>query len=499
MATTIAKLNIHFGADGTGVSKTIQTIQADLSGMESKFSGLASRITQAAAGIGLAAAGFAGWGLKLSAENEQATTSFSVLLGSASKAKNMIASIQAVADRSPYGAAGLRDAAQTMLAFGVEGSRILPMLNMLGDVAAGNEQRMSSLALVFGQVAANARLTGQDLLQFVNAGFNPLQEISRRTGESMAELRKRMEAGGISAKEVEQAFIDATSSGGRFAGMMDKTSQTLSGRFSTLQDSVAGLARSIGDVLAPTAGKWLDTASGNVAMLKSLDMETVSVIATNAALVAGFAAGLYLFPKIISGVSLLIQAYKALTTTSIILQALSGPRGWAALAVGVAVAAVAATAVNQQFADLTKNFNEATANAKKNAEEAKSIVEGVGNTAQGAAGGIASAIANAVDSTGGLSDELQAVKDQLDDTKRKYDSIRDSMNRGTQLSGAADRFTAEGFNVVAQGQAQQAVVSALEKLRQQEANDTAKLEARIRDLERAIKANKINVKESGVI
>lgn len=499
MATTIAKLNIHFGADGTGVSKTIQSIQADLSGMESKFSGLASRIGQAAAGIGLAAAGFAGWGLKLSAENEQAETSFSVLLGSAVKAKAMIQSIQGVADKSPYGGAALRDAAQTMLAFGVEGQRVVPILSMLGDVAGGNEQKLSSLALVFGQVSANSRMTGGDLLQFINGGFNPLNQIAQRTGESMTDLRKRMSEGGISAKEVEQAFIDATSSGGLFAGMMDKTSQTLSGRFSTLKDSVAGLARSIGDVLAPTAGKWLDTASGIVQMLKSIDMETASAIATNAAFVAGLAAGLYLFPKIIAGIALIVEAYKTMALSQMLLNAMSGPKGWAVIAAGLAAGALAATAVNQQFASLTKNFNEATANAKKNADEAKSIVEGVGQTAQGAAGGIASAISNAVDSTSGLSSELEAIKGQLDDTKRKYDGIRDSMSRGTQLSGAADRFTAEGFNVVAQGQAQQAVVAALEKLRQQEANDTAKLEARIRELERAIKANKINVREAGVI
>ena len=84
---------------------------------------------------------------------------------------------------------------------------------MLGAVALGNKEKLSSLALVFGQVSSAGRLTGQDLLQFINVGFNPLNYIAKRTGESMEELRDRMSRGAIGVEEVEQAFIDATSNG----------------------------------------------------------------------------------------------------------------------------------------------------------------------------------------------------------------------------------------------------------------------------------------------
>ena len=68
---------------------------------------------------------------------------------------------------------------------------------MLGDVSQGNKERFDSLTLAFAQVGSAGKLSGQDLLQFVNAGFNPLNEISKMTGESMAELKERMSAGGV--------------------------------------------------------------------------------------------------------------------------------------------------------------------------------------------------------------------------------------------------------------------------------------------------------------
>ena len=101
---------------------------------------------------------------------------------------------------------------------------------MLGDVSQGNKERFDSLTLAFAQVGSAGKLSGQDLLQFVNAGFNPLNEISKMTGESMAELKERMSAGGVSAEEVAEAFKHATSEGGQFYQAMEHRAKPLTGR-----------------------------------------------------------------------------------------------------------------------------------------------------------------------------------------------------------------------------------------------------------------------------
>jgi len=106
------------------------------------------------------------------------------------------------------------------------------------------------LTLAFAQSASAGKLNGQDLLQMINAGFNPLQEISEKTGKSMAQLRKEMEAGKIGIDQVKGAFVTATSEGGRFYQMNQKQSLTLAGQWSTLKDNVEVFLTKIGQLEA---------------------------------------------------------------------------------------------------------------------------------------------------------------------------------------------------------------------------------------------------------
>lgn len=154
--------------------------------------------------------------------------SFDTLLQSTEKGKKLFLEIQKMAVLTPFTSADLAKATSTMLSFGVAQEKVLPIMSQLGDVSMGNADRFQHLALAFAQVTAAGRLQGQDLLQLVNAGFNPLQEISKKTGESMAELKQRMSDGLIPISEVEEAFKSATSAGGRFEGGMLKASRTFS-------------------------------------------------------------------------------------------------------------------------------------------------------------------------------------------------------------------------------------------------------------------------------
>ena len=50
----------------------------------------------------------------------------------------------------------------------------------------------------------------------INAGFNPLQEMAKKTGKSVGELKEEMEKDAISADMVADAFASATAEGGQF-------------------------------------------------------------------------------------------------------------------------------------------------------------------------------------------------------------------------------------------------------------------------------------------
>ena len=118
--------------------------------------------------------------------------------GNAEAAKEMYERISEYGKVTPYDKAGLIEAQRTMMSFGIEGEKAFETLKQIGDIAMGDKQKMQSLALAFAQMSSTGKLTGQDLMQMVNAGFNPLQEISKKTGKSVAELKKEMERGAIS-------------------------------------------------------------------------------------------------------------------------------------------------------------------------------------------------------------------------------------------------------------------------------------------------------------
>ncbi|HML57985.1 MAG TPA: tape measure protein, partial [Ferruginibacter sp.] len=147
--------------------------------------------------------------------------------------------------------------AQTMLAFGIGAEEVIPSLKMLGDVSMGDAEKMKSLTLAFSQMRATGKLTGQDLLQMVNAGFNPLAEISRKTGKSLSELKDQMEKGNISSAMVTQAFKDATSEGGKFNNMLEQMKHTRKGFKAALEGQIEQDLITIGESLHGAADMGL--------------------------------------------------------------------------------------------------------------------------------------------------------------------------------------------------------------------------------------------------
>ena len=291
MAASIAKLAILLTTDTSGMQKGFsdaakhtQAFSGQISGIQTQLlntfgmgqlaglSGTALAIggvAIAAVGAGAAIYKLASYSLELAAANESAATSFKVMLGSAQEAQALMAGLRGFAAQTPFGFGDLQSATKTLLQFGVAGDDIMPTLRMLGDASGGNAQRLQQMALAFGQMSSAGRLMGQDLLQMINAGFNPLKVISEETGISMGDLKKRMEEGAISAEMVASAFQIATSEGGMFHNGMAEASQTLTGLWSTFKDELKELAVIIGEQLLPLAKELLEAAIEGVRWVKA--------------------------------------------------------------------------------------------------------------------------------------------------------------------------------------------------------------------------------------
>jgi tape measure domain-containing protein len=184
---------------------------------------------------------------------EKAVTNFKTLLGSIDDAKAHIADLKRFASETPLTFDDLSTASRLLLSFGSNVNDIMPSLKMLGDIALGDSQRFQGLALVFAQVKSQGKLMGQDLLQMINQGFNPLAVIAKETGVAMSELKDMMSEGLISFEMVEGAMKSATSEGGIFYKAMEDASKTGEGLTSTLQDKLNESIRQIGEAFSDTA------------------------------------------------------------------------------------------------------------------------------------------------------------------------------------------------------------------------------------------------------
>lgn len=195
---------------------------------------------------------------KLGMEAETTATAFEVLVGSEEKAAGLLKQLDKFAADTPFNKLQLTQNAQQMMNFGVASDKVMGYLQQLGDISGGNAERFSSLSLVLGQVSASGKLMGQDLLQFINAGFNPLKELEAMTGKSYKELQELMSKGEITFDHVAAAMANATGEGGKFHGMMEKQSQTLGGRWSTMVDTIQQKALSLFDKIAEPLKGLLD-------------------------------------------------------------------------------------------------------------------------------------------------------------------------------------------------------------------------------------------------
>lgn len=161
-------------------------------------------------------------------------------------AARLIPQIKELAKISPLTMSDMVGAEEMMLGFNIQAEDTIKYLKAISDISMGESSKFNSLTLAFSQMSAAGKLMGQDLNQMINAGFNPLQIISEKTGKSIAILKDEMSKGAVSAEMVQQAFIDATSAGGKFYNMSENASKTINGQLSMMQDALDSVFNELG-------------------------------------------------------------------------------------------------------------------------------------------------------------------------------------------------------------------------------------------------------------
>lgn len=226
----------------------------------------ASRITSVTGGMIGAVVGYtAKMGIAYNSMKEDALATFEVQLQSAEKAAKLVNDIQGLAAKTPLESSDITSVVTTLLQFQIAGEETIDITRRLGDATGGSAEKLKGIALAFGQTASAGKLQGQDLNQMISQGWNPLNFIVARTGETMEQVRDRMSKGAVSAAEVKQALVDATSEGGQYFGLMEKRGKTASGLWSTMVDNMKMTAGAMFEPASDSLKRFLQAVTSDTA------------------------------------------------------------------------------------------------------------------------------------------------------------------------------------------------------------------------------------------
>lgn len=193
---------------------------------------------------------------KMASEIEVAKVGLEGLLGSADKANAFFAQLQQFAAQTPFEMPGLMQASRLLLALGFSAEQVLPTMKAVGDAVGylgGSPETMDRIILALGQMRQKGKVSAQEMNQLAEAGIPAWEMLAKKIGVSIPQAMKMAENGAISASVALPAILNGMNE--RFAGGMERLSQTTQGLFSTSKDNILMWLAEIGKPLNELAGK----------------------------------------------------------------------------------------------------------------------------------------------------------------------------------------------------------------------------------------------------
>lgn len=179
-------------------------------------------------------------------EFQQLEVAFRTMLGSASEADALLEQLTRTAATTPFGLEDVAQGAKQLLAYGLAADQVNGTLVRLGDIAAGLSVPLNDLVYLYGTTMAQGRLYTQDLNQFTGRGIPMIQELAKQFGVAESKVKELVEAGKVGFPEVQKVIESLTDEGGRFGGLMEAQSRTITGQISNIEDALTVMMNDIG-------------------------------------------------------------------------------------------------------------------------------------------------------------------------------------------------------------------------------------------------------------
>lgn len=183
---------------------------------------------------------------KVRGEFQQLEVAFETMLGSAEKARTLMSQLTQTAATTPFGLEDVAQGAKQLLAYGFEAEKVNETLIRLGDIAAGLSVPLNDLVYLYGTTMAQGRLYTQDLNQFTGRGIPMIGELAKQFGVAESKVKELVEAGKVGFPEVQKVIESLTDEGGKFGGLMEAQSKTITGQISNIEDAISMMLNEIG-------------------------------------------------------------------------------------------------------------------------------------------------------------------------------------------------------------------------------------------------------------
>lgn len=382
---------------------------------------------------GLSAVGFTQWAIGLAAETSKVNAQFTALIGNAGQAQQLLQQIKDIGRTSVIDNQSLAGAARTFMAAGMSIDELVPTIRALTVAGLDNREAFQGMAMQFAKIISQGKVQGDELNVLTEWGWNPLNQIVARTGETMAEARKRVEQGGVTAREVAQALQDFAGANSKMASAAVAASQTLSGQYQALQKDVQTLATSFGQRLEPAALATVEALRGMVEMVGGIDGRSALAAAQVIAFAGTFALVIRYSGTVVAAFRSIVTAIQAMTTAQAIFQAFSGPKGWAQLAIASVAAAGAVVAVETAFSGVADQATKAT-------QQSQQAIQATTEAAKQAANATKAATAGAIDYAAKLTEAGKKWGGVIDGVARHNELLQRGQQVAEQYQGPEATF-----------------------------------------------------------
>lgn len=242
-----------------GVSQTARVVEQHGQSIENVFNRIKS----------VASVAFAGFTAKeiistlgtVRGEFQQFEIAFETMLGSGQKAKGMISDLANLAATTPFDMKGVVNGAKQLLAYGFAANEITDTMRRLGDVSAGLGLNLQDLTWLYGTTMVQGRLFTRDLMQFTGRGIPLTEELAKQFGVTKDKVSELVTAGKVGFPEVKKAIESLTNEGGKFGGLMEKQSHSITGQISNIQDTIEMAINDLGTQTEGLMNDALDITS----------------------------------------------------------------------------------------------------------------------------------------------------------------------------------------------------------------------------------------------